>query len=151
MAATITVPEGWAWVAAALLSAQFLLSGQAFIVGRRRQTAGIEYPQLYAEKAQVEASKDAKIFNCAQRAHQNTLEFIPVVYSSTLLTAVCYPNFAAAACGTWVFGRILYTRGYITGDPAKRNSQGGFIGSIAQIGLLIGSITSVFKLMQASL
>ncbi|KAK0220399.1 hypothetical protein IW262DRAFT_1384307 [Armillaria fumosa] len=127
MPATITVPEGWAWVGAALLSTQLLLVGQTAIVGRRRGAAGIKYPQLYAEKAQEEASKEAKIFNCAQRAHQNTLENIPVMYTSTFLTAVYYPTIAAAALGIWVLGRIFYTRGYITGDPANVGRRNVFL------------------------
>ncbi|KAK0470577.1 hypothetical protein IW261DRAFT_1516799 [Armillaria novae-zelandiae] len=120
--------------------------GQSTIVGHRRGAAGIKYPQLYAEKAQEEASKEAKIFNCAQRAHQNTLENIPMIYTrcvlyavpvivdfslqnhcSTFLTAVYYPTIAAAALGTWVLGRILYTRGYITGNPANVGRRNVFL------------------------
>jgi hypothetical protein len=33
---------------------------------------------VYAEKAVQDASKAALIFNCTQRAHQNTLENLPL-------------------------------------------------------------------------
>jgi len=57
--------------------------------------AGLEYPHLYAEKAEAAASKDAMIFNCTQRAAQNTLEYLPVVITCTVITAVKYPILAA--------------------------------------------------------
>ena len=89
---------------------------------------------VYAEKAEAEASKDAKIFNCAQRAHQNTLESVPVIlvtYAAisflsgvdllcrTLVSGLAFPLTAASLCATFVVGRISYTRNYVTGDPEK--------------------------------
>lgn len=61
----------------------FLLLGQNKLVNKYRRLSGIKYPQctwrvskcfpetdlclVYAEKAEAEASKEAYIFNCAQR------------------------------------------------------------------------------------
>ncbi|KIY64941.1 hypothetical protein CYLTODRAFT_357651 [Cylindrobasidium torrendii FP15055 ss-10] len=113
MAITITLPEGWAWTATALFSTQILLAVQMTLVNKYRKLAGIAYPQMYAEKSEAAASRAAYVFNCAQRAHQNTLENVTVVFMGTGMTALYHPYVAAASCGLWVFGRALYTRGYI--------------------------------------
>ncbi|KIK68645.1 hypothetical protein GYMLUDRAFT_154186 [Collybiopsis luxurians FD-317 M1] len=119
MSTTYTVPEGLPYVGVALLSSVFLVAGQIMIVGRRRKAAGIKYPQLYAEREQVEKSVHAFKFNCAQRAHLNTLEYLPLLYLTTCLTATKHPILAASLCGTWVFTRVLYTRGYVSDKPEK--------------------------------
>ncbi|EGO03464.1 hypothetical protein SERLA73DRAFT_46722 [Serpula lacrymans var. lacrymans S7.3] len=106
-------------VTTAIVSSTWLLVWQTILVGRFRRRAGIDYPQLYAETAEMKASKDATLFNCAQRAHANTLETLPVVLLSTLVASLKNPYYASYACGLWVFARILYTLGYTTGDPAK--------------------------------
>ena len=58
-------------------------------------------------------------FNCAQRAHHNTLEVMPHTLFTLLFSGLRYPGAATALGAVWLFGRIVYTMGYATGDPAK--------------------------------
>ena len=58
-------------------------------------------------------------FNCAQRAHQNTLEVVPHALFTILFSGLRYPTAATALGSLWVFGRIIYTMGYATGDASK--------------------------------
>ena len=139
MSTTITVPEGFQYVGGALLSTVFVLIGQVIVVGKWRKRAGVQYPQLYAETAVAAKDINAKTFNCAQRAHQNTLENVYIVALTTILTGLKYPHFAAAACGYWAFSRIPYTRGYISGDPNKRNSPLSSLGTLSALGLILTS------------
>jgi glutathione S-transferase len=93
---------------------------------------------VYAEKAQQESSHAALVFNCTQRAHQNTLENLPLILTTfvaplpprpaahadhawlrSALTALTMPLTAASVTGAWVVGRVLYHLGYVTGDPAN--------------------------------
>jgi glutathione S-transferase len=149
MAITIVIPDGAQYVAASILSTVFLTTVQGGIVGSYRKAAGIKYPRAYAEKAEMEANRAALQFNCAQRAHQNTLEVLPTVLTTTLLTALQWPTFAASALGVWSAARVLYTLGYVTGDPDKRNTRGGFMGSISMLSLICSASYSVFKLVTA--
>ncbi|KAF9477514.1 membrane-associated proteins in eicosanoid and glutathione metabolism [Pholiota conissans] len=136
MSTTVTLPEGFHYLAPAFVSTIFLLYGQNITVSQYRKRAGIAYPQMYAEKKQAEDSKDAHLFNCAQRAHQNTLENIPIVYTATLVAGLKYPVFAAASLAFWSLSRVSYTRGYITGDPKKRGSILYIAGAVASLGVI---------------
>jgi len=142
------IPAGYSWVLASIFSIIPVLHFQSTVVVRARRRAGIRYPQLYAEKAQQEASKDAMKFNCAQRAHQNTLENVPLIVLSTLISAIHHPTYAAVGCGIWSFGRILYTLGYSTGEPSGR-----LVGSFASLGVqaLLGVLSGkvVFDVVRA--
>ncbi|RDB18453.1 Microsomal glutathione S-transferase 3 [Hypsizygus marmoreus] len=152
MSTTITIPQGFQYVAAALQATVVVLWWQNMTVSKWRKRSGIKYPQLYAEKAEAEASKDALIFNCAQRAHHNTLENIPVVYATTLLTALKYPVLAASACGLWTVGRIAYTRGYVsTGDPKNRLGVVHTVGEVFFHVLLLSSLYTVGELVVSNL
>lgn len=147
----MVLPQGFGYVGAGLLSTVVLLVGQSITVGRYRKRAGIKYPQLYAEQAQVEASNDALLFNCAQRTHQNALENIPIVYVLTFLTSIKYPIIAGSFCGFWSLSRASYTRGYLTGDPSKRGTLLYRLGAYSMLGLLGCSVYVVGDLIAAGL
>ncbi|KAF8435834.1 hypothetical protein L210DRAFT_3484299 [Boletus edulis BED1] len=146
MSTQILLPESYRYVAGALVSVVWLMGWQTIVVNRYRSSSGIKYPQLYAEKAEAQASREAHLFNCAQRAHQNTLEHMPAILITTLVSGVKYPVLAASACAFWAFTRVLYTIGYTSGDAAKRNSRGGFLGEIPSIGLILGSTYTAYQL-----
>ncbi|KAJ7215945.1 hypothetical protein GGX14DRAFT_562391 [Mycena pura] len=104
-------------VAAAAMAVVGLLSWQAITVGTHRTRAGVTYPHVYADKQEMAGARAAVLFNCAQRAHQNTLENVPSVCLMTGILATRHPTLAAAALGLWVVSRIAYTLGYLTGNP----------------------------------
>jgi len=144
---TVAVPEGLEYVGAAFLANCFLQIYQITNVSKARKAAGIKYPQLYAEAAQAAASKEAFRFNCAQRAHQNTLEYLPMIAICTLVSATKWPIVAASGLGLWTFARLLYTIGYTSGDPAKRNTTGGagFFGALGSFSLLAAATYAVVQ------
>ncbi|KDQ08883.1 hypothetical protein BOTBODRAFT_191497 [Botryobasidium botryosum FD-172 SS1] len=119
--ATITVPANYAYVLLAASAFPLLNIYQSYRVGRARKAAGVPYPEVYAEKAVAATSIDAMRFNCTQRAHLNTLESAPQVILATFLTGLKYPILSASLAAVWVFGRVLYTQGYSTGEPQKRH------------------------------
>ncbi|KAH9950992.1 membrane-associated proteins in eicosanoid and glutathione metabolism [Amylocystis lapponica] len=148
MSSAFVVPREMSYPAAAILSTLWLATWQTMRVGFARSAAGIKYPQVYGEKAEAEASKAVRIFNCTQRAHQNTLEQMPAVLAATTLIALNYPVAAAALCGFWTFARVLYTIGYSTGEPDRRNfMRAAQMNEGAFIGFLVGSSWSVAKLL----
>ncbi|KAI6107520.1 hypothetical protein EDD16DRAFT_1898785 [Pisolithus croceorrhizus] len=144
----ILLPAEFKYITAPLVSLGWVLLWQGILVGRARRRAGIAYPQLYAEQAECKANPAALKFNCTQRAHQNTLEFVPTVVLGTLITGLNHPLLATALSGTFSIGRVLYTYGYKTGDPAKR-TPGAMISNAATIGLLLSATYTVFQLFQS--
>ncbi|KAG8931956.1 hypothetical protein FRC02_001836 [Tulasnella sp. 418] len=106
MVFSITLPDQYGYVALATASFFWLTQWQGLNVSKYRKLAKIPYPQAYADKAQQEASKEALQFNCAQRAHQNTLETLPIVMATTLFTGIKYPIFAASTALAWSFAYV---------------------------------------------
>ncbi|KAI0714978.1 membrane-associated proteins in eicosanoid and glutathione metabolism [Earliella scabrosa] len=146
----IVLSKEYVYPVAAVLSSVYVLVWQTIKVGGARRRAKIEYPQVYAEKAEAAVNKDALVFNCTQRAHQNTLEVWPLITSTTLIAGLTQPVVAASLCGTWVFCRILYTIGYSTGEPKKRNLYGSAkISTLASLSLLGTATYSAITLIRS--
>ncbi|KAF9447958.1 membrane-associated proteins in eicosanoid and glutathione metabolism [Macrolepiota fuliginosa MF-IS2] len=135
------IPDDYHYVVASLSLPALILWGQVITVGRYRRRAKIDYPQMYADKAQAEANRDAHLFNCAQRAHQNTMEGLPLIVLSTAITGLSYPLVAAGACTFWAVTRIPFTFGYLSGDPKKRGQYGAGLGFVSN---LLLSFTSAY-------
>lgn len=70
---------------------------------------------MYAEKSDAHH----KEFNCVQRAHQNTLEWLSVCQALTLANGLVFPITSAALLGTWTAGRILYIHGGGSGGEGR--------------------------------
>ncbi|TIB31926.1 hypothetical protein E3P84_02739 [Wallemia ichthyophaga] len=132
---SIGLPKNYGWVALAASSTYFLNVYQMINVSKARKRAGIPYPKTYCEDKE---NKAGHIFNCAQRAHLNTLESVPYVLFGILFSGLFFPRLAASLGAVWTFGRVIYTMGYTTGDPSKRFY--GFFQSIAF--LTIGGLSA---------
>ncbi|KIO29469.1 hypothetical protein M407DRAFT_242577 [Tulasnella calospora MUT 4182] len=147
MAINIVLPDTYGYVALAACSMVWLNWMQANVVGSKRKAAKIPYPQMYADKAQQEASKEALAFNCAQRAHGNTLEYLPTTLFTLLFTGLRYPMFAACTGAAVTAGRILYTIGYISGGPSGRYGLGGGVALVGSLALFVGSTWSAIQMV----
>ncbi|TEB38950.1 hypothetical protein FA13DRAFT_1724892 [Coprinellus micaceus] len=130
---TVTIPEDFKYVGAVGVLNLWLLVKQHLDIMYWRGKTGIKYPQMYAEKAEMEASRDAHLFNCAQRCHQNTLENMPFVYVTAIVTGLRYPKLSAALTGAWVIGKWAFTFGYATGEPENRFNKIYAIGGLSLV------------------
>ncbi len=73
------------------------------------------------------------------RAHQNTLEWLPLYLPSLWLFAIYWNDLAAAALGlVWIVGRVLYGLGYAR--DAKARELGFTIQALAVAALLFGAL-----------
>ncbi|KAJ7481667.1 membrane-associated proteins in eicosanoid and glutathione metabolism [Mycena latifolia] len=151
MSTTVVLPAGIAPLAGAFLSTAILVLGQGVVVGSNRRGSGVAYPRAYAEKAEMDANPQAVKFNCAQRAHANTLENLPVLYTMTLITALKYPTLAASALGLWSLARVGYTWGYTTGDAKKRTNVLSVLHYPIVLTLLGASTWTVAQLVLAAM
>ena len=59
-------------------------------------------------------------FNCAQRAHQNTLESLPFFIINLIFAVIWYHVEAASFGLVFLVARVIYTVGYIHFGPKWR-------------------------------
>lgn len=118
----------------------------AFLWLKNAKLIQLQICLVYAEKSEAEKDPKKNIFNCAQRAHQNTLEILPIYNTLLLVGGLKYPEISSAAGALFLLGRIVYTSGYVTGDPAKRTRGAfGYLGLLALLGTSASTIYSLLK------
>ena len=128
----ITLLPEFGYVILGIVSTFFLNFWLGFQVTKARKKHDVTYPTFY------ENSKPE--FNCIQRGHQNSLEYVPFLHATSLLGGLFHPTLAAAGIVVWIIGRVIYMLGYSTGSPGKRAP--GFILSI--VGLLLTTVSAVW-------
>ncbi|XP_063813244.1 glutathione S-transferase 3, mitochondrial-like [Pseudophryne corroboree] len=131
------LPQDFAYVILTFIYSYVLLMYLGINVGRARKKYNVKYPQMYSDKENV--------FNCIQRAHQNTLEVYPGWLIMQLIAGLAFPISASVLGAIWVTSRFSYAHGYYTGDPQKR-MRGGY-GYIGLFGVLLLSLTAALQLL----
>ncbi|GAQ88578.1 glutathione S-transferase [Klebsormidium nitens] len=112
------LPPAFGYVALTAAASLMLVQWQMFQVAQQRRKSGVVYPAIYEDK-------EDSVFNCYQRAHQNTLESYPAFLAFLLLSGSAYPITASVLGAVWIIGRLFYSLGYYTGNPNNRH-RGSF-------------------------
>nr|CAD1837609.1 unnamed protein product [Ananas comosus var. bracteatus] len=125
-------PREYGYVVLVLVLYSFLNLWMAFQVGKARKKYKVFYPTMYAVESE---NKDAKLFNCVQRGHQNSLESMPVFFVMLLVGGLQHPTIAAGSVSS-TFCAVLLLQGYSTGVPENRLKIGG-LNFLALFGLIL--------------
>ncbi|GAB4836130.1 hypothetical protein Ancab_001045 [Ancistrocladus abbreviatus] len=131
------ISKEYGYVALVLVFYCFLNFWMGFQVGKARKRYKVFYPTLYASESE---NKDAKLFNCIQRGHQNSLEMMPIFFILMILGGMRHPCIAAGLGLIFIVSRYFYFTGYASGDPQKRLTIGKY-GFLAVLGLMICTIS----------
>jgi len=98
-------------------------------VARTRQKVGILPPTMSGDP----------LLERTIRAHENTLEWMPIFLPSLWLFAYYWSDMAAAiTAAVWIVGRILYFRGYVA--ESNKRYPGFGIQALASAVLLFGAL-----------
>jgi glutathione S-transferase len=129
------LPEHYGYVLLTACGSVFVNLWMGMNVGKARKKYEVKYPIMYSS----EKGGD-NVFNCIQRVHQNTLENYPTYLFLLLVSGMQYPLCTTAAGISYLVGRIVYAKGYYSGDPSKR-FPGGLMTHLAEL-VLLGGVVS---------
>ncbi|KAL2641332.1 hypothetical protein R1flu_008919 [Riccia fluitans] len=118
----VELPADFGFVLIVLVLTFLLNLYLSFAVMAARKKYNVHYPNLYAVESE---NKEAKMFNCVQRGHQNFLEFLPFYLTFLILGGLKHPKLAAVSGVGYLIGRFFYFKGYSTGVPDNRMKRGG--------------------------
>ncbi|KAF5186028.1 Microsomal glutathione s-transferase [Thalictrum thalictroides] len=136
MGAIDSLPTEYGYVVCVLVLYFFVNFYMSIQVGAARKKYKVYYPTLYALESE---NKDAKLFNCVQRGHQNALENMPIFFLFLSLGGIKHPIIASSFGLLYTVARFFYFQGYSTGQPDNRVkfSAVGFLATFALVGCSI--------------
>ncbi|OEL32687.1 Microsomal glutathione S-transferase 3 [Dichanthelium oligosanthes] len=134
MPVPIELTKEYGYVVLVLVAYAFLNFWMSFQVGKARRKYKVFYPTMYAVGSE---NKDAKLFNCVQRGHQNSLEVMPLFFAMLLLGGLQHPAAAAGLGALYTVARFFYFTGYATGAPRNRMKIGVPLSILAGVGLIV--------------
>lgn len=121
----------WIVLVTLLVAAEYFFL--AVLVGKTRTETGVYAPKCVGDE------KFERVF----RVQQNTLEQLIIFFPALWIFGYYVsPTVGAALGALFLFGRVLYARGYIQ-HPDKR-APGFIIGSLATLALILGGLIGVF-------
>ena len=124
--------QNHAFVAIVTLLALLTYFWMGLQVAGARGKSGISAPQMTGDP----------LLERTIRAHENTLEWMPIFLPSLWLFALAWNDQVAAALGlVWIVGRIIYALGYA--EEAGKRSTGFMIQSLAVGVLLFGALGKI--------
>jgi len=130
--ASVEIHSEFGLVILTAVTSIFMLIYKSIKVGQARKLYDVPYPIMYS------TDEKGKVFNCYQRAHQNTLENYPQFLVLLIFGGLQHPVVASVSGMVWITARIMYARGYYTGDPSKRmKGSFGYIGLLTLLGCTI--------------
>jgi len=142
----LSVDPAYGYVLLVAVFSYCLSFWQGGMVGRMRTKYKVDYPAMYSDTEPM--------FNCYQRAHQNTLEKIPLFLILLLASGLFNAKMAAFIGFFWLVSRVIYSVGYYSGMP-KNRIAGSLMSLISEMALLImtflqvGSFAGWWTIVQA--
>eukprot|EP00483_Globobulimina_turgida_P005680 UN05690 len=129
------LPSNYGLIGLMMIFNGYILLYLGVCVGKARKKYGVEYPNMYADIHHSKNEKNANIFNCIQRAHQNSLEQQPFFLILSFLAAQQFPLVAGISAFVVNLGRLAYAAGYSTGNPkARLRGSFGYLGLLTLLG-----------------
>jgi len=135
---SITLPKEYGYVLLTATLTTLIAWYHTINASSYRKASKIRYPNPYASAAEAAASKDAYLFNCAQRAHGNFLEHQPSMLVGLMVGGLRYPVVSAVVGAAWCAARVGYMRGYCRRDREEGRGRLGWVvvGSLLEVGLM---------------